>query len=350
MKRILPILLFLISVHCVAQGPVFGGNLPPLRPTHVHEDSPQFDLALSYLKTGDAARVQTIAWEVLWNPKGAYDFRGIDAAIKKMADKGVAPIWLLQPTPHPSSPWYKTPWSDWFMPRRDIWPDVVKMNTTMALHIISETKKVSSITPLFQIWNEPEGGKPGGSNKNKFGEWAPELHELLYALVTDLRSHNVPKSQIIGPAISSFGENKRAETAEFLSMMPPSDFDWLSECGYRACHVRLSASWAKGNLEQIKAGFQSSLDWVTWVNSKFKWPEGQMMILTEFYVTPGDAGVAIGSDMFPFHTIAFDLLKASGFSHVVAWGLRPDEADAPNNVWARFGGVGDSLVKWREGG
>jgi hypothetical protein len=349
MKTLFALLTFICPILSLAGGPVFGGNLPAIRPKHVREDSPQFDLALSYLKPGDVARVQTLAWEILWDPAGPYELRGVDTAIKKMAEKRVKPLWLLQPCPFPTSPWYQSGWKDWWMPSRELWPKIVKMNTTIVQHIISETAKVSTEKPLFQLWNEPEAGKPGGSANTKFGEWAPELHELLFALVTDLRAKEVPKEQIIGPAISSFGEGRRSETAEFLSMMPPSEFDWLSECGYRACHVRLSANWAKGNLAEIKRGFQASLDWVNWVNSKFKWPADQQVILTEFYVTPGDCGVPVGSDMFPFHQIAFDLLKASSFSHVVGWGLRPDEKDSATDPWARFGGLGDSLVKWREG-
>jgi hypothetical protein len=347
MKKLLSLLVLLAPLACLADGPVFGGNMPALRPKHVAEDTTQFDLALSFLKPGDIARVSTLAWEVQWDPKVECDFTGIDAAIKKLADKGVTGLWLLQPTPHPTSLWYKTNWSNWFMPSREIWPDVVKMDTKIALHIIAETAKLTKDKPLLQLWNEPEGKKPGGSSTSKYGEWDPQLHELLYLLVKDLRAHDIPKSQIVGPAMSSFGEGKREETAEFLSMMPPSNFDWLSECGYRDCHIRLSASWAHGNLDQIRAGFQASLDWVTWVTSKLKWPADQQVLVSEFYVTPGDVGMPIGTDMYPFHAIAFDLLKASKFTHVMAWGLRPGESESTTDPWAHFGGMGDSLSKWR---
>ncbi len=350
MKRLFFFLIFLCPVLALASGPVFGGNLPALRPSHVAEDTPQFDLALSYLKAGDVARVQTLAWEVLWDPTGAYDFRGIDAMIHKLAEKGVNTVWLLQPTPHPTSPWYSSGWSDWFMPKRQIWPGLVRMDTAITLHIISETKKVSSLVPLFQLWNEPQGGKPGGSSKGKKGEWSPEIHELLFALVTDLRANGVPKAQIIGPAVSSFGEGRASEVTEFETMMPPSEFDWLAECGYRAVHIRLSTGGAAGNPARVKGGFKATLAVVTRVNGQYPWPKDQKVIVTEFYITPGDVGVPIGTDMSPFHEIAFDLLKASGFSHVLAWGLRPDEKDSPTDPWSQFGGIGDSLVKWRAGG
>ena len=350
MKKLLFLLALFSPLASFAEGPIFGGNMPPIRPKHVAEDSPQFDLALSYLKAGDIARVSTIAWEVQWDPNGDCDFRGINAAIRKLADNGVTGLWLLQPTPYPTSPWYKTSWSNWFMPSREVWPDVVKLDTTIALHIISETAKVSKEKPLLQLWNEPEGKKPGGSSTSKYGEWDPQLHELLYLLVKDLRANGILKSQIVGPAMSSFGESKKAESAEFLSMMPPSNFDWLSECGYRDCHIRLSASWAHGNLDQIRGGFQANLDWVTWVNSRLKWPDEQKVLVSEFYITPGDVGMPIGTDMYPFHAIAFDALKASSFSHVMAWGLRPGESERKTDPWAQFGGVGDSLTKWREAG
>ena len=223
------------------------------------------------------------------------------------------------------------------------------MNTTIALHIISETKKYTKITPIFQLWNEPQGNKPGGSIASQYGEWAPDIHELLFLLVKDLRANGLQKFQLIGPAISSYGENRESETAELLSAMPPPQFDWLSECGYRAIHLRFSAAWARGDLSQIKAGFQANLNWLNWVNSKLKWPQGQQIAVTEFYVTPGDVGVPIGSDMYPYHKAAFEILKKSNFSLVSGWGLLPIETTNPIDPFSQFGGVGISLVKWRNG-
>ena len=349
MKKLLAYLCFMLPFSIAAAQPTFGGNMPALRSTHLREDAPQFDLALSYLHPGDVARASCLSWEVLWDPKGTYDFRGIDMAMRKMAAKGVTPIWILQPTPYPTSLWYSTPWNDWFMPRRDLWPDIVKMDTTIALHIVSETQKISSIAPIFQLWNEPEGGKPGGSVTSVNGEWCPDLHELLFYLVKDLRANGIPKSQIIGPAISSFGESKRSETAEMMSAMPPPQFDWLSECGYRAYHIRLMAGWAHGDLTQVAAGFKASLDWVNWLNGRMKWPADQKIMVTEFYVTPGDVGLPIGVDMYPYHKAAFEALKASNFTSVVGWGLRPVETDNPLDPFTVYGGLGTSLVKWRAG-
>ncbi|MEI8282748.1 MAG: hypothetical protein WCG75_10120, partial [Armatimonadota bacterium] len=305
--------------------------------------------ALSYLKAGDIARMQTVAWAVQWDPSGGYDFRGIDAAIQKTASKGILTVWLLQASPHPSSGWYPGGWSDWFLPKREIWPGVVRLSTAIAQHIKSESKKYSTLEPLFQLWNEPQTGKPGGSLQGRKGEWASQYHELLFNLVTDLQANGIPKSQIVGPAASSFGEATDVENAEFRTMMPPPEFDWLSECGYRDVHVRLSAGGAKGDLALVRRGMQASLAHVFAAQSKQSWPEGQKVMVSEFYVTPGDVGVPVGTDMTPYHLIAFDLLKASAFSHVIAWGLRPDEKDSATDPWARFGGVGDSLVKWRGG-
>jgi hypothetical protein len=347
MKRILALLPLFLPFLAIAVPPVFGGNLPPLRSTHLAEDTPQFDLALSYLRMGDIARAPTLEWEVLWDPSGTYDYRGIDLAIKKMAMKGVIPLWLLQPAPYPTSPWYAATWNDWWMPKRELWPAIVTMNTNIAKHIFTESKKYRTYQPLIQLWNEPQGGKPGGSISSKFGEWVPQLHELLYMLVNDLRINGIPKAQIIGPAVSSFGENQRTEAAEFASMMPPPEFDWLSQCGYRAYHIRFSASWANGNVTNIRQGFQNVLDWVSWIGSRYKWPADQKVMVTEFYVTPGDCGVPIGTDMYPYHAIAFDLLNASSFSHVVGWGLRPGENGNANDPWQQYGGLGPSLVRWR---
>jgi hypothetical protein len=347
MKRTLSLLSLFLPFLAIAASPVFGGNLPPLRADHIAEDTPQFDLALSYLRPGDVVRAPALEWEVLWNPNGTYDYRGIDLAIRKIAKKKLIPIWLLQPTPYPSSPWYSEIWPDWYLPKRDLWPAIVRMNTKIAQHIYSETNKYESHQPLIQIWNEPQGGKPGGSITSKFGEWAQELHELLFLLVNDLGAKGIPRYLTIGPAVSSFGENQRTEAAEFASMMPPPEFDWLSKCGYRAYHIRFSASWAQGDLVNVRAGFQNGLDWVQWINSRYKWPADQTVIVTEFYVTPGDCGVPIGTDMYPYHAIAFDLLKVSSFSHVLGWGLRPGEFGNLNDPWSQFGGLGPSLVRWR---
>ena len=353
MKRILSLLPLFLTFFATAAAPaapaapIFGGNLPPIRPAFVAADTPQFELALTYLKRGDVARAATLEWEVLWDPNGSYDYRGIDASIKLMARKGVVPLWLLQPSPHPSSPWYQTTWTDPWLPKRELWPAVVTMNTNVVQHIISESKKYLGYPPLFQIWNEPQGGKPGGSTTSKFGEWVPDMHELFYLLVSDLRSKGIPKSQLVAPAMSGFGEGTRGEAAEFASMMPPPEFDWLSECGFRACHIRFSATWANGNTTYIRQGFQNNIDWVFWLMSRQKWPVGQKVLVTEFYVTPGDCGVPMGTDMYPYHAIAFDILKASLFSHVLAWGLRPGETDNPNDPWSQYGGLGQSLVRWR---
>jgi hypothetical protein len=173
------------------------------------------------------------------------------------------------------------------------------------------------------------------------------MHELLYLLVNDLRIHGVPKNQLVAPALSSFGEGSPKEAAELATMMPPPEFDWLSQCGFRASHIRFSANWAKGDLTKIRQGFQGNLDWVNWSTGQYKWPAGQQVMVTEFYVTPGDCGVPIGTDMYPYHAIAFDLLKASSYSHVIAYGMRPGESDNPSDPWSYYGGLGASLVRWR---
>lgn len=337
----------LLPFTTLAAGPVFGGNMPPLRQSTLAADTVEFNLALSYLRTGDIARVQSIQWEVLWDPNGPYNYTAIDLAVRLMAKKGVKPLWLLQPSPYPTSPWYSTPWTDPWLPRRDLWPAIVTMNTKVVLHIIEESRKYSKTTPLFQIWNEPQGGKPGGSTTSKFGEWVPDMHELFYLLVNDLRAKGIAKTQLVAPALSSFGEGNRSEAAEFASMMPPPEWDWLSQCGFRACHIRFSANWAKGNVINIRQGFQDNLNWVNWLTGRYKWPVDQKVIVTEFYVTPGDCGVPIGTPMYPFHAIAFDLLNSSSYSHVMGYGLRPYESLNSFDPWAQFGGLGDSLMRWR---
>lgn len=329
--------------------PTLGGNLPPLRPSYTTLDEQQFDLALSYLRPGDVARIPALEWEVAWSPSMAYNYRGIDRAVQKLAIKGIVPMWILQPCPAPNSPWYSNIWPDWWMPSRDLWQPIVRMNTTIATHIATETRKYNTFTPLFQLWNEPAGGKPGGSIMSKYGEWSPGIHELLYLLVTDLRLNQILKSQIVTPAISAFGENRRSETSEYLSMMPPKTFDWLSECGLRDCHLRLSAPAAHGDINLVRTGFQASLDWYKWVDARFTWPVGQIPIVSELYVTPGDCDVPIGTPLYQYHAAALDLMKASSFRYVSLWGLRPVETDVPGNPYETYGGFGDSLVRWRTG-
>ena len=328
-------------------GITIGGNLPALRPTYTAADEAAFDLALSYLRPGDVARLSPVAWEVAWSPTSGYLYRGIDAAIKKMVAKGVVQLWELTPCPVPNGAWYSTPWPDWWLPSRDIWPGITKMNTDIVTHIQLYDRRYGTALPLFQLWNEPEGGKPGGSITSKYGEWSPDLHELLYNLVMDMRAHNIPRTQIVGPAISSFGEDGKSQAAEFASMMPPKTFDWLSECGFRDCHLRLQAPFSYGDPALVKKGFQASLDWYKWIDSQYPWPAGQQTIVSELYVTPGDCGVAFDAPMYTYHAIALDLLKTSTFKYATVWGLRPGEADVAGNPYLTYGGFGDSIVKWR---
>jgi len=132
-------------------------------------------------------------------------------------------------------------------------------------------------------------------------------------------------------------------------MWPPKIYDWISECGYRDCHLRLSAPGSFGNLTAVRNGFKASLDWYKWVDARFPWPEGQQTIVSEVYVTPGDCEVPIITPMYPYHAIAFDLLKTSSFRYMTVWGLRPIETDVPGNPYETYGGWGSSLLKWRRG-
>ena len=359
MKKITILLLlsFLIVSKGLAQ--TFGGNLPALRPAYTTDDEKQFDLALSYIKPGNVSRVATIFWEVNWFPNQIPNYRGIDAAIQKMVNKNVIPLFLLMPTPYPYSPWYANGWNDWWLPSRLVWNDAIKANTAMALHIrqtwiddsMSLYHKVSkSNQPLFQIWNEPEAGKPGGSITSVYGEWTDTLHEYLYLMTTDLIVNKIPKTQIVGPAISCLGENGIAVSAELLSCKPPVQFDWLSLCGYRAYHLRFDAPGANGDVNLVKQGFIKYINYLLWIDSKLGFPADQKLIMTEYYITPGNCGVPIGTDMYPYHVAAFEALKQSGFKHTVAWGLRDGEADDPNNPYAYYGGVGKSLQRWQNGG
>jgi hypothetical protein len=342
--------IFALILASAGFGQAFGGNLPSLRPNYTTADEVQFDLALSYLETGQVARASTVPHEVLWNPVDQPNFRGLDAMIVKMKAKGVVPLFLLMPCPYPSSPWYAPPHNDWWLPRPEVWDKAIALNVTIVKRIQAAWRSPSLTSrdsrPLYQLWNEPAKGKPGGSITSVYGEWTDRLHEFLFKIATSLKAAGISKSQIVGPAISTLGESTYATTSELLSSTPPDNLNWSALCGYRSYHLRFGASWSKGDSVEIRRAFQFNIDNLYWVDSKLRHPSGQKIMLTEFYVSPADCGVAIGTDMYPFHSIVFDLLSKSKFTHAVAWGLRPGETDEPGNPWLTYGGVGDSLVKW----
>ena len=66
MKKITILLLLSFLIVSTGLAQTFGGNLPALRPAYTTDDETQFDLALSYIKPGNVARVATIFWEVNW--------------------------------------------------------------------------------------------------------------------------------------------------------------------------------------------------------------------------------------------------------------------------------------------
>lgn len=341
--------LLVLAFASMAHGQMFGGNLPPLGPNSTAADEAQFDLALSYLQPGNVARCQTIFWEVNWNPAQAPNYVGIDKAIRRMAIKRVQPLFLMIPCPYPTSPWYTPAHDDWWLPRRDVWPTIIQKNMEMAQHIDALWKTVSidkRITPFYQLWNEPGKGKPGASNKTVFGEWSDDLHELLYKLAKGMQDGGIARSQMIGPAVSTLGENTYNTMGELLSCKPPTLYNWMNLVGYRAYHLRFGASWANGDVNEVKRAFKFNLDNLMWVDSKMEFPKVQKIMFTEWYVTPADCGVPINADMSAYHAVVFDLLKTSKISYYAAWGLRPGESDAPGNPWLTYGGVGPSYLKW----
>lgn len=330
-----------------------GGNLSGLRPTYTAEDLVRAEQSASYLKPGAIARCQTIFWEVFWSPNDNGNYRGIDKLIDIMAKRKLKPLFLLSPTPYPSSPWYaNNAHSDWWVPARSSWPQILKRTDSLITHI-QERCKATKMVPMYQLLNEPAGrltnppigNKPGGSNRTEFGEWHPDLHEFMFGIVQVLKNRSVPRSSIVAPAISCVNEGTKRESTEWLSSVPPPQFDWLSECGYRAFNFRFSAGWAtdpKTRLAEITKGFTWCANYLEWCNKQNPAKVDQRVLLTEVYVTPADCGTFIGDDLNPYRKIVLDLCRAKKWKPIV-WGLLPDEADVPGNPWFFFGGWGDFL-------
>lgn len=337
-------------------GDGIGGNIPPLRPGYTTDDLTQTRLALSYLQRGSVARTSAIFWEIFWTPDpNAGNYRGIDQYITECNSKMVVPLILLSPTPYPASPWYSgTGFSDWWLPSRSVWSDIMKCTDALIKHI--QTLK-SNRQVMYQLMNEPAGRminpylneKPGGSNATVFGEWTPAIHEFMFDLVGVLQANNVSKPLIVAPAISCVGENNKREATEWLSSLPPVEFDWLSACGVRAFHMRFSAGWATDpntRLSEVTRGFTNCADYLAFCISQRPSLKDQSVMLTEMYVTPGDCGTFIGDNLDPYRKIALDLVAKYRWTPVV-WGLRPYEADVPGNPWLFYGGWGDYLIRRR---
>lgn len=335
------------------RGETLSGNIHGLRPSFSVSDRAQAELSASYLKPGAIARTSTIFWEVYWSPNPkAGDFRGINAIIDIMAAHKLRPLFLLQPSPYPSSPWYAgQTWTDWWCPPRSSFESIFNCTAQLVDHIENQCKE-KGLSPMYQLLNEPAGrltnpflaAKPGGSNRTEFGEWHPDLHELAFGIVQVLKGRGVDRDRIVAPAISCVGEGSKREATEWLSSVPPPQFNWSAECGYRAFHVRLSAGWATNpatRLSEVTRGFTWCAEYLAFCDKAR--PPGsspQKVLITELYVTPGDCGLEIGDDLDPYRTIALKLCRDKGWTPIV-WGLLPGETDGPGNKWLTYGGWGD---------
>lgn len=339
-----------------------GGNIGGLRPAFTDNDVAILTKKINYLKEGSLVRLQTIFWEIFWSPNDQGNFAGLDRALDIIMAKKMIPILMLAPCPYPDSLWYNHDHHDWWLPRKDVWPKIFEKLDILVKRVNAKYSN-SKIKPMFQISNEPTGKcinpplgeKPGGSNSTLMGEWHKDFHEFFYGIATVLKNNKVLNNNIISPAISCVQEGTMQEIAEWKSMTPPDQFNWMKYCGYRAYHVRFRAGWAtdpKTRLGEVTRGFKFTMDYLDW-SDKSKFPAtpasslsvtgaaAQKIILTEFYVTPGDCGCQFSDDLNPFRQIALNLINEKGWAATV-WGLA-DEADVPGNIWLSYGGWGDFL-------
>jgi hypothetical protein len=347
MKKLLLLLFCLLPIMAIA---TIGGNISSLRPAYTAADATKTTLSASYLSKGAWARFSAIWWEIFWLADPAKgNYAGIDKVLEICVAGNLTPVILISPTPYPSSPWGSG--SDWWLPARPTWDKIRECNVALIKHVQS---KLGSGYPVYwQLMNEPAGKmlnpplgeKPGGSNSTKFGQWTPDLHELLFRTATDLVDNNVTPDHIISPALSCVGENNKREAVEWLTFQPPAKFDWLKLCGNVAVHLRFSAAWAVDpatRLQQVTDGFENCTDYAQFCIDQVPVLQGKKIVLTEAYVTPADCGLAIGADLNPYRLIAVGLVEKHNWQMIV-WGLLPDEADAPGQPFLFYGGWGNWL-------
>ena len=258
------------------------------------------------------------------------------------------------PAPHPTSGWYSPVKNrdGWWLPNEELIPKIAEKTDVMIKHILTVCKELK-LNPLFQLWNEPAGkagnigNKPGGSSTSRYGEWTLTLHKLLFEVSKVLRANKIPVSKIISPALSCIGDANMQEVSKVLTWKPPTQYNWLNNCGMVPTHLLFKAGWATNpatRLSEVTRGFGLSMEYYKYFVKNLNLAKSKKVVITEFYVTPGSSGVQTidnPKQLDPFRTIAFDLLAKEKITSYV-YGIS-NEADVLGNFWLTYGGWGNWL-------
>ena len=333
-----------------------NANIGGLRPNYTEKEYAEFISKLEHLVPGSSVRFSSIFHEIFWSPEDLGNFKGLDKVLEICRDRQLQPLVLVMPAPHPTSGWYKTVKNrdGWWLPNEELIPKIAEKTDVMIKRILVKCKELK-IEPTWQLWNEPAGRagnigeKPGGSSTSKYGEWTLTLHKLLFEVSKVLRANKVPVSKIMSPAISCIGDKNIQEVSEVLTWKPPTEFNWVNNCGIMAYHLFFRAGWAqdpKTRLVEVTRGFGGSMDYFKYFVTNLRLPKSKKIVITEFYVTPGMCGVlttANPEQLDPFRTIAFDLLAQEKITSFV-YGIG-NEDDMPGTYWLFYGGWGQWLKR-----
>ena len=324
-----------------------GGNIGTI--SFGDPNNPNLGNHLAYLQPGQIARLGCLFDEIFWtaDPAGG-NYGNLENMIKKCAEKKVIPLFLLNPAANPGSYWYKD-YNDWWFIRKDKWDIAIKCINALCAKIKELNRKYGIKDCFVQIHNEPAKGKPGGSNQTMSnGQWHPDHHELFFRVAMAVSSY-FPKSRIIGPAISCL-DNFPDDLAEQATCYPPSAFNWLNYCGYRAYHYRMGAGWVNGDINVFKTAILDRWNIFNLLDKSRVWPIGQKIAFTEFYNSVGDCGITNLNpypDTTAFKQACLALVNTNpNVGLICPWGLLPRNPDpgTMGNIWFEYGGWGPILT------
>ncbi|MER3495419.1 MAG: hypothetical protein C4320_00450 [Armatimonadota bacterium] len=295
---------------------------------------------LSTAANGGLIRTGALFWEAFWGgPQVRPDLGYIVRQVEVAKGAGAGLLVLLQPTPHPESKWGS---ADWWNPRPELWPDIVRCNNMIIAAYDAECTRQGIPRPYYQLLNEMTGNKPGGSGTP--GLWTDDAHEFIFALC-----RGIPPSvrgRLIAPAISDLGEP--SECREWRTCQPRPRSNWTASAT-RSIHVRVNGhvgisptDWAEKAVAEINA----AVDAVRELSSERG--KNRPVDVTEFYCTPGGVGhpesteEAIGEYRVQL-LMRLDRLKCRFF---IPYGADSSviEGESP---YAKYGGWANSIWSFR---
>jgi hypothetical protein len=304
---------------------------------------------LAMLQPGDVARLSVLFHEIFWfKDPASWEFKEVVEMLTACKKAKVIPVIQVTCAFHPFSEWYQgSNWNQWWLIREDLWPNAYVCAEEL-LKVIQKTAADLKMEFFYQIHNEPSKGKPGGTDLTPHaGAWNEAHHRFWFGLCPIVAKY-VKKEHIVGPARSCFLEGGGGYNclAEMATCIPPKTADWRVFCGIpHVRHIRLSASWAAGNLALFEAGIRDELDLLFSSQHLTEW-----FAITELYVSIGDTGKQLGADTTQEKMIALKVIsEIKNLKFVCLWGMKDVESDPglEGSTWFQYGGWGKALAQYR---